>query len=133
MRMCISICVFYVRVQKRKGEKERRYKRHKNMKEDKSFSCFSNILIFHECLFDVVLNIHVFMLSRKREMMQKKCYSLCYTVGNRHSPCIHKQACAHHSHIYTLFHTNETLTMKHGQFSFKDSPVVHNKTHRQSR
>lgn len=71
--VCQNMCVLCVCVcmQKREGEKERGYKRHTNMREDKSFSCFSNILIFHECLFDVVLNIHVFMLSRKREMMQK--------------------------------------------------------------
>ena len=39
--------------------------------EDKSFPYFVNILILHECLFEVVLNIHVFMLGRKKEMMQK--------------------------------------------------------------
>lgn len=51
--------------------KERAYKTHMNKRQGKRFSSFSNILIFHESLFDVVLNIHAFMLRRKREMMQK--------------------------------------------------------------
>lgn len=52
-RECVRVCVCV-------GRSERGWKTHMNKREDKSFSCFSNILIFHECLFDVVLNIHVF-------------------------------------------------------------------------
>lgn len=52
LHMCVNECV-----------EATKYLR---MSEDKSFSSDLNILIFHECLFDVVLNIHVFMLWRKR-------------------------------------------------------------------
>lgn len=60
--VCVCVCV---------RAKERAYKTHMNKRQGKRFSSFSNILIFHESLFDVVLNIHAFMLRRKREMMQK--------------------------------------------------------------
>lgn len=58
---CVCVC-------ERKRERERKRESTYSMckREDKSFSCLSNILIFHECLFDVVLNIHVSMLWRKR-------------------------------------------------------------------
>lgn len=54
VHVCLCVCV-------REKERKREAGKHIRIREDKSFSCFSNILIFHECLFDVVLNIHVFL------------------------------------------------------------------------
>lgn len=89
------------------GRSERGWKTHMNKRQDKSFSCFSNILIFHECLFDVVLNIHVFMLRRKREMMQKKVIhsgTLCYMLWGTNILHTHTQtsSCTPQSHVLSL-------------------------------
>lgn len=77
MRMSICTCVLICVGVYAGGYKYLR------MKEDKRFSSVSNILIFHECLFDVVLNIHVFMLWRKWGNDAKKFpyYTVIHTAG----------------------------------------------------
>lgn len=74
-----------------------------------------------------------FMLRRKREMMQKKKKNVFTVVlgamGNQHSTNTH----VHSTVLCAIFLSNKTLTMKHGQFSFSDSSVVHSTAHSQSR
>lgn len=54
---------------------------------------------------------------------------MLYAVGNQHSPNTHTHtqmsSCTAQSHRRLL--SNETLRVKHGQFSLSDSSVVHNK------
>lgn len=76
------------------------------------------------------------MLRRKREMMQKKklftlvhCAKYCRELTLSAHICTNKLM--HTTVTYARFLANKTLTMKHGQFSFSDSSVVHNKAQSQ--
>lgn len=76
-----------------------------------------------------------FMLQRKREMMQKNDslgYTVLHAVGIQHSPHTYAHTSSCTPITSAPFLSNKTLTVKHGQFSFTDSYVVHNKTHSQS-
>lgn len=89
MRMSICTCV-------RMCVCSREATKYLRMREDKSFSSVSNLLIFHECLFDVLLNIHVFVVWRKTGNDAKKNKKnknlpnvLWHTLRGSNTVCIH--------------------------------------------
>lgn len=72
------------------------------------------------------------MMQKKKKLFTLVHCAICCGEPT-FSTHIHRQAHAHHSRMCSLFLSNKTLTMKHGQLSFSDSSVVHNTAHSQSR
>lgn len=73
------------------------------------------------------------MMQKKKKKKVIHSGTLYYTLWGTNvlRTHMHKQAHERHSRKHS-FSLMRHLTMKHGQFSFGDSSVVHNKAHSQS-